>query len=236
MKCPKVFWWFDLINFPDPTIARRCRARRLWMKTVLPHVDLGFVTDGTWQAGNGGGKLIWLPQGADGRIVGRGFSTRPPALTPVPILFTGIRDGGIGRASFVDEMQARYGGDFRHVNSGVYRRALADLIASSEIVVAPDAPVSGRYWSNRVYNALGFGAFLLHPYCGGLASQYEDRREIVYYRSRGELHELIAYYRQRPEERRAIADAGLARTLREHTYEHRVASLIQTVRERLGVS
>lgn len=231
MRCRKVFHYFDLVTCPDPTLRSRCRARQQWMREVLPHVDLGFLTDGDHVARDRSRKLVWLPQGADGRIVGRGCVRRPSE----PILFTGIRNGGQGRASFVDELQARYGKDFRQVSSGVYRRELADLIASSEIVVAPDAPVTDRYASNRVFTSLGFGAFLLHPRCAFLEPMYEDRKEVVYYGSREELHDLIAYFRARPDERRAIAEAGLARTIAEHTYAHRVAKLIATARERLGL-
>jgi hypothetical protein len=180
IKCPKVFYYFDLIWFRDATIAPRCRGRVQWMREMLPHVDLGFVTDG--------------------------------------------------------DMQARYGRDFRHVQSGVYRRELADLIASSDIVVAPDAPVTDRYCSNRIFNVLGFGGFLLHPYCEFLASMYEDRKEVVFYRSREELHGLIQEYRRAGDERRRIAEAGLARTAKDHTYLHRVATMMGVIKERLGLS
>lgn len=234
VKCRKVFWYFDLTSFPDPTIHARGQSRLRWMRSILPHVDLGFATDGDLVARDCSRKLIWLPQGADGRITGMGRAN--PAAAGAPILFTGIStNGGQGRVSFVEEMAAKYGDDFRHVSSGVYRRDLANLIASSEIVVAPDAPITDRYASNRVWNALGFGAFLLHPRCKFLETMYEDRKEIVYYANREELHDLIAYYRQRPEERRAIAEAGLARTVAEHTYTHRVEKLIAVARERLGL-
>jgi hypothetical protein len=232
IKCPKVFYYFDLIWFRDATIAPRCRGRVQWMREMLPHVDLGFATDGDFCTRVRGGRLVWLPQGADGRILGAGKAG--PRRTP--ILFTGIRNGGQGRASFVDDMQAHYGRDFRHVQSGVYRRELADLIASSDIVVAPDAPVTDRYCSNRIFNVLGFGGFLLHPYCEFLASMYEDRKEVVFYRSREELHGLIQEYRRAGDERRRIAEAGLARTAKDHTYLHRVATMMGVIKERLGLS
>jgi hypothetical protein len=232
LTCRKVFHYFDLVYYPDATIAPRCQARVQWMREMMPRVDLGFATDGDFCARVRSGRLVWLPQGADGRILGAGRA----GSRRTPILFTGIKNGGRGRASFVDEMEARYGGDFRHVQSGVYRRDLADMIASSDIVVAPDAPVTARYASNRIFNVLGFGGFLLHPYCEFLAGMYEDRKEVVFYRSREELHGLIQEYRRAGDERRRIAAAGLARTAKDHTYQHRVAAMLGVVKERLGLS
>ena len=227
----RVFWWFDLVDHPDPTLRARCQARARWMRDVTPRVDLGFLSDGDWQARDRTGRLVWLTQGADERVAGFG---EPPRGGPEhPILFAGIRHGGQGRQSFVDEMKERYGDRFRHVERGVYRRDLANLIAASQIVVAPDAPVTDLYWSCRAYTMLGSGAFLLHPYCRRLTGHYEHGKEIVYYRSREELHEQIAYYLERPALRREIAEAGLARTLREHLYRHRVEQLLQVVKERL---
>lgn len=228
---PKVFWYPDLVTFPDPTMARRNAARMAWMREVIPLVLLGACTDGDWVARDQTGKLVWLTQGADSRVVGAGVSPCDDALPP--ILFTGIRAGGRGRVSFVDEMTINYREAFSHITAGMYGRDLANWIAGSKIVVAPDAPVTDHYWSCRVYHALGFGAFLLHPYCAGLTSHYEDGKEIVYYRTRAELHDKIKYYFDRPEERQRITAAGLERTLREHTYTHRCEVLVSTVERRL---
>jgi hypothetical protein len=255
-KAPRVFWYFDLVDFPsDPTLTRRSQARKDWMEGVLPHVELGFCTDGDWvntvnsrdatpddEAQQD--KLVWLPQGADERIAGLGcyLASGCPTCNRTwggcDILFTGIRKGGEQRASFVDEMGSRYGRRFRHIQAGIYGRVLADLIASAKVVVAPDGPVTDCYWSNRVYNTLGFGGFLLHPYCEGLLQHYEPGKDFVFYRSRGELHERLGYFLQDhptvAEHRRQIAEEGLATTLSRHTYRHRVEVLLKTVKERLG--
>lgn len=235
VKIPKAFWHFDLIDYPDPTIAARCKQRVQWMADIMPLVDVGFCTDGDWAAKHPD-KLVWLPQGADERVTGLGKSLCHTCSGPVerpPILFTGIKRGGQQRESFVGEMKARYGDKFNHVEKGVYGRELANLIAGSKIVVAPDGPVTPNYWSNRVWTALGFGAFLMHPYCERLAEFCTDREEIVYYTSREHLYQLIDTYLADPEQRQKIAAAGLARTLASNLYRHRCEKLIQTVKERL---
>ncbi len=74
------------------------------------------------------------------------------------------------RESFIQEMRHRWGSRFHHVERGVHGAQLAELIARARVVVAPDSPVTDRYWSNRVYNALGLGAFLMHPSCFELSA------------------------------------------------------------------
>jgi hypothetical protein len=248
---PKVFWYFDLVEYPDPALEGRNAARRQWMTDVLPHVDLGFCTDGDWvdKCNSGdpaysptilgktwGGKCVWLTQGADARTLGPGNPTRFP---PVDLLFTGTAAGGRGRSSWVAEMKERYGGRFLHVPRGLHGRELADRIASAKIVLAPDHPVTDRYFSNRVFNTLGFGAFLLHPWSEGAVRHYEPGKEVVYYRSRRELHDWVADFVQdhpgRVKQRQEIAAAGYERTRREHTYVDRVETLVRTVKERLGI-
>jgi hypothetical protein len=209
------------------------------MANTLPHVDLGFCTDGDWvekvNAGSNpayAGKLVWLPQGADARTLGPGDPTRFP---PVDLLFTGTGAGGQGRSSWVAEMKGRYGDRFLHVPRGLHGRELADRTACAKVVLAPDHPVTDRYWSNRVYNVLGFGGFLLHPFAKGLHEQYAGPLGFASYQDRPMMHQLVDFFLVRPEARQRVAANGLERTRREHTYVHRVETLVRTVKERLGL-
>ena len=199
------------------------------MSEAVQTVDLGFCTDGDWVEKDTSGKLLWLPQGADERVVGR-YSTDQEHP---PILFTGaIRKAGVGRNKFITSMENKYGDDFNHVPSGVYRENLGELISGSKIVVAPDTPVTDRYYSNRVYMALGFGAFMLHKHSENLAKHYAAD-ELVTYSDLQELHTLIKYFLDQPEERKTISDAGLTRTIKDHLYRHRCKQLVSTVEEKL---
>ena len=228
---PAAFWYFDLVEWPDPSLAGRNRGRVEWFHNVLPHVDLGFCTDGDWVAKDATGKLHWLPQGADGRVAGLGKG-QPGSLS---ILFTGLeRRAGHGRAQWVADMRYQYGARFHHVSHGVHGVNLANLIACANTVVAPMSPVTDRYWSNRVYISLGFGAFLLHPMALRLMDHYDQRAEVVYYEGFGDLQDKIKRYEGRAKQRKEIAHAGLTRTLREHLYRHRVEQLLATTRDVLS--
>lgn len=235
LSCPKVFWYFDLVSYPDPTLEARNQNRRQWMAGMTREADLGFCTDGDWVSQDRSGKLIWLPQGADQRHIGLGADTEKLRSL---ILMTGIRRGGRGRQSFCDEMSQRWRSGFHQVEKGFHGRAMADLIASSVIVVAPDHPVTDRYASNRVFLTLGYGGHLFHPRSKFLESMYKDGKEITFYDSREHLDLLLSSYlslpeRLREQHRRSRSEAALERTKREHLYVHRVEALIKTVKERL---
>jgi hypothetical protein len=237
IKIPKVFWYFDLVAWPDPAVAPRCQTRIRWMAEIIPRVDLGFCTDGDWVNKDKSGKLVRLTQGADPRTIGRGKQT---LRNKFKILFTGMeKECGIGREKFVVEMRERYGYNFNHHEgrggSGVYRYKLAHLIANTHIVVAPNAPVTDHYWSNRVYNALGYGAFLLHPYCETLDNQFMNGIHLETYRDMQELHDLIEEYLHKPEEMKRISESAINYTKKNHTYINRCETLINTVQERLGI-
>jgi hypothetical protein len=229
IHCPKVFWWFDLVNYPDSTLNARCSQRVTWMSEVVPEVLVGFCTDGDWVSRDTTGKLVWLTQGADERVVGVGKKT-----VNIDVLFTGYnRNCGEGRESFVREVRERYGKKFHHVERGIYGRELADLIASSKVVVAPDHPVTDRYWSNRVYTTLGFGGFLLHPYAEGLWKQYTPGIHLVTYRNRSELFYYIDRMVADRETATTVSQLGLRRTITHHLYRHRCEELVKIVKERL---
>jgi len=200
------------------------------MDRIVPLVSIGFCTDGDWVANDKSGKLVCLRQGADERVVGEGTLTNPN--NDGTIVFPGIsKGGGIQRIFFVDEMHGMYGEKFLHVQRGAYRRVLADLI-HNRIVVSPDSPKTDRYWSNRVYNVLGFGGFLLHPDCKELHDHYTDGVEIEFYQDRAHLHYLIDLFSRNPEGRYAIGMKSLERTRKEHLYRHRCETLLKVLKDR----
>lgn len=230
IQIPKVFWCFDLIDWPgDPTLAPRCNVRKDWIRNLTETCDIGFMTDGDWVARENHPRLHWLMQGADERITGFG---KPSGRRFPPILFAGIgHGGGTHRESFVRFMKETYGERFNHVERRVYRQDLKDLIADTKIVVAPDSPVTDRYWSNRVYMMLGFGACLTHPYSRGLFDQYGGN--LCFYQDREHLKELINVAIGDDALRQIQAQWGYNHTIAEHLYRHRVKKMIEIIKEKL---
>lgn len=242
LKCPRAYWHFDLIDGSyDPTLAARSAHRIQWCRDVAPHVIAGFHTDGDWvlydhrsDSDQWEAKTVHLMQGADERYVGFGTPTqRVP-----PILFFGMVNHGQQRASHVAELKERYGDQFGVLGDGGPRKRvhgweLANLCASTKIIIAPDGPVTDRYFSNRIFLVSGFGGFLLHPKSHEAYTHYLPGDHLQYYVSRDHLCKLIDYYLDNPNKRETLRHAAFQQTLEANLYRHRVAQLIEECQRRM---
>lgn len=74
------------------------------------------------------------------------------------------------------------------------------------------------------------GAFYMTGWLEELAEHYEIGREIVCYRSHGELVDLCRHFLAHPEERERIRRAGHERARRSHTWRHRFERLFEALR------
>ena len=100
-------------------------------------------------------------------------------------------------------------------------------LARSCVTLNRHIDVAENFANNmRLYEATGAGAMLLTDKKDNLGELFEIGKEVVAYSSQEEAAELIRYYTDHPEQAQAIADAGQKRTLREHTYAHRMKELI----------
>lgn len=228
-KMKRVFWWFDLVSWPsDPTLSRRCNNRLDWMSRNVPLVDMGFCTDGDFAATSE--KLVHLPQG---------FDTRQTNLhndnQDIDLFFAGIsKGGGTERERWVKDV-GNLKGSFLHVEKGVHGQQLADVVARSKICLCPSSPVTDRYCSNRIYNMLGYGGFVLHPKIESLISTQYNSNHLAFYETMPQLMSLVDYWLPREKERRQIAECGRQWTFIAHSYLRRCEILLEHVEHRLGV-
>jgi SAM-dependent methyltransferase len=108
------------------------------------------------------------------------------------------------------------------------------LLAQSKIALNAHIDIAGRFANNmRLFEATGVGACLVTDMKDNLRELFELDKEIVAYRSAEECVELIKYYLNHEDERAAIAKAGQQRTLKEHTYYHRMQELVGIVEHHL---
>lgn len=251
LKCRKVFFYFDMIESADWDLQARSKARRAWLDGMTEVCDVGFLTDGDAVAADTTGKLHHLMQGADERVTGPWGShpgeDRPPAPPEAwapgwtgDILFTGsVIHGGV-RANFVDEMKRVWGNRFlafgHKPKDRVHGRKLAELLACAKVVVCPDGPVTDRYCSNRLVQALGFGAFVTHPLTR-VAWEMYPTGGYESYSCRKYLHEQLEsiLLPEHADRRSEYAAVGFRATIARNLYRHRCAQLVDVVRAKLNV-
>jgi spore maturation protein CgeB len=107
-------------------------------------------------------------------------------------------------------------------------------LARSRITLNRHINVAENYANNmRLYEATGVGTLLLTDLKDNLGDLFEVGKEVITYSSAPEAAELIRYYLANPNEAQTIARAGQDRTLREHTYSHRMAELVPILKKHL---
>jgi spore maturation protein CgeB len=79
----------------------------------------------------------------------------------------------------------------------------------------------------RNFEVPGCGSFLLTNYVQGLENYFDLDKEMICFRSMGELIEKTKYYLKHDDEREGIANRAYRRTLREHTFEGRFRRLFE---------
>lgn len=108
-------------------------------------------------------------------------------------------------------------------------REKAAALRSAAIVLNTLHPAEIWGVNRRAFEAAGAGAFQLLHWKPGLSQLFEEGREVVSFRTLGELGELIDHYLARPEERARIARAGRLRAISDHTFEKRLELMFGTV-------
>lgn len=100
------------------------------------------------------------------------------------------------------------------------------LFADSKVVVGDSLCLNfdyPYYWSDRVWETLGRGGFLIMPYIKGLDDYLEDGKHLVFYEYGDfkQLKYLIDYYLENDTERECIRKAGHEYVKKSHTYKNR---------------
>jgi hypothetical protein len=178
--------------------------------------------------------------GAECTLAGEGDASPPGA--PIDVCFVGSYDYHPEwpyRRRLVDFLAQTYGRRFTkhgspesHVRGADLNRlyAGARVVVGDSLCLGFDHP---RYWSDRIYETLGRGGFLIHPYIVGIEEELRDREHVVYYPfgDFATLRRLIDYYLEHDDEREAIRRAGHAQVKAHCTYVHRMRQLLGVLAE-----
>ena len=238
-RCPVVTWWVD-----DPF--------RYASAEVLALYDRFFVFDRSYMTsltGAGVPSVEFLPcacdetvffprrltrrdvrrYGCDVALVGWYYPSRAEVVRALKHL--DLRIWGRGWATAGVEASLN-GGTRRIVRS---RRFIRDDLAA-RIYSATTIGLNVHHTQSREaglnmrsFELLAAGAFELVDRIPGMEELLEPGREVAVYGSPEEARGLAEYYLRHPEERVAIATRGHERVLREHTYVHRMQTLLRAV-------
>jgi spore maturation protein CgeB len=108
------------------------------------------------------------------------------------------------------------------------------VLANSKATLNCHIDVAGDHADNmRLFEATGMGTLLITDWKRNLHAMFDLEKEVATYRGPEECWEKVAYYLCHPEEREAVARAGRERTLRQHTYHHRMQELLDILRKYL---
>ena len=83
--------------------------------------------------------------------------------------------------------------------------------------------------SQRIYDILGCGGFLLTNYQGEIPEYFEIGKDLDCYESIAECHEKIAHYLANEDLRMEIANNGYQKVKAMHTYQIRIARILKII-------
>lgn len=133
----------------------------------------------------------------------------------------------------LDVVRPRFG-KYGHPQRVMRNQDLNDLYASAKVVVGDSVCIDFKhtyYWSDRVYETIGRGGFIIHPFIEGMQEEFKDRETIVFYEygNFDQLRELIDYYLTHDDERERIRLAGHEYVKEHATYHNRLTQMLVTV-------
>lgn len=140
------------------------------------------------------------------------------------------------RTELINWLDKNYKNKFEHYGNGgitsVRGLSLNKLYWNTKVVVGDTLCLNFNYpdyWSDRIYETLGRGGFLIHPYIPGIEKEFTDKEHVVFYEygNFNQLKELIDYYLTHDDERELIRKAGHNLVKNNYTYKHRWQTILK---------
>ena len=151
------------------------------------------------------------------------------------ILFVGGKSGVHQyRTEMINWMKETYGDRFLHVgwksDEDFRMDDLNNLIATCKIVIG-ESVYSPYYWSNRLYETIGRGGFMIHPFVEGIDKEYKDGDHFITYKSGDfkDLYDKMEYFLKNDIQRQKIADEGMKYTMENHTLMNRAKQVMDII-------
>ena len=202
---PNVFW-----------LTQAFEPSHFVVKEITPEDKKRYFSDVTFIGTLGSSERYLIRRKVLNRILKENIHLKwwgphlPRKLSTLPLIF-----GKLGRS---------YGGKF------VWGEEHAKIARLSKIYLGIDSqPHIRKSMSERMYIAVGCGAFYMCQHVEGIEEVLEPDREIVTFRDEDEMIDKIKFYLKNDTLREKIARAGKERVLKEHTYEVRIREMISII-------
>jgi len=166
-----------------------------------------------------------------------------PKLTNREVVFVGSKGYHPEwpyRPQLLNWLEDTYGNRFEHYSGEqeaiCLKRGweLNQLYADTKVVVGDSLCLNfdyPYYWSDRVYETLGRGGFLIMPYIKGLDDTFEDGKHMVFYEfgDFDDLKKKIDFYLENDDAREYIRKQGHELVKNHHTYTNRWQTILDEV-------
>jgi len=125
----------------------------------------------------------------------------------------------------------------RAIRTSIFGIEMFKVLSHAKIGFNMHIDISGEKngGNMRLFETTGVGTCLLTDWKETLSELFEIDKEVVAYKSVDECIEKVKWLLAHPIERQAIAKAGQARTLKDHTYFNRVLLLDEIIRKNLSL-
>ena len=92
----------------------------------------------------------------------------------------------------------------------------------------------GDFVNPRLFEVASCGAFQIVDERKEIRRFFEPEQEVVTFRNLSDLRDKVDYYLAHEDERTAIAERARTRAHNEHTYQHRMAEMLDFISDRAG--
>lgn len=224
------FWYFDFAPALPPAVMMLARAAGTLYLTCRSQVEV-------YRAA-GVPRVRFLPQGVDPDL------DTPIAAAP-PEFHCDLAFVGSGQYRYRHELLQRLAavgtlhirgqywdatGGLPVVGGPVHGRRFAAVVRGAAISVGAHASAQQACQeacaSNRMWKVMGCGGLFLGPWMPGIDEFARHGEHCLWYENTDRAVSLAREYLARPDQRAALAAAGRAHALSEHTYAHRVRLLL----------
>ena len=170
---------------------------------------------------------------AEVSFAGSGYPNRRQVLAGLSDL--GLRLWGTRfarEAALAECVAAGFDGELPHATLALIFAGTAINLNLSSSIAPETFDLPKDLVNPRAFEIAGCGGFQLADALIPVGEFFEPGREIELFASLAEARDKIAFYRDHPRERQAIADRAHARAHAEHTYDHRLGPALDRLAAR----